>query len=114
MTMAGISESMGYTDLTRSPRQGPGGNRLGGSSTVAAPHLTPDQPIGVQQKNDQQQRLPHFHTGMGEARPGATIPEAAGGEAAAGGAAAAGAGEAAAGAAGIGEVAAELAPLALL
>ncbi len=115
--MAGISDRLGYTDLTEGPRQGPGGNRLGGSTTVAAlPRLLPDQEIGIQrqqQGGQQQSRLPHFHAGISEGRVAGDLPAAAGGAADAAGGAAAGAGEAAAGAAGIGE-AAELAPLALL
>jgi hypothetical protein len=96
------------------------GNHVGTpSATPRAPaKLLPDEDIGIKPAKapDQQAqaqhggpRLPDMLNGIGEARPGGTIPDAAGGEAAAGGAAAAGAGEAAAGSSAI----AELAPLAL-
>jgi hypothetical protein len=73
----------------------PGGMRMGGGQArTAAPQLTNTVPIGIpatnsgqqQQQQQQDSRGSSFMKGIGEARPGANVPEAAGGvDAAAGG-----------------------------
>ena len=103
--MAGISNRLGYVNPAESLRQGVAGNGLSfPTAASASPKLLPDGGMPGQQQGGP--RTQHFEQGASEARPGGTLPEAAGGEAAGGAAAG---GEAAAGA-GIAE---ELAPLAL-
>ena len=112
--------NFGYTD----PAAGrgdpsPNGVRGGGSARTAIPQLNASVPIGIPGEGAQQQqggggRGGSFLRGIGEGRPGASLPEAAGRAEAAGGAeAAAGGAAAAAGGAEAAGGLAELAPLAL-